>query len=114
MRINDLHCPVRPVQAFADKVKRSMEEEGMRHPVIVVRMPAEDLIAWQQARGLGGRNVPDVPWVNCVCGGTNRVHAAKELGYTHIDCVLAPDFEIALQMQRRQREDFNATAEAKA
>lgn len=106
LAIEDLLCPVRPVPAFADGVKGSLEEEGLRHPVIVVRMPREDLIAYYESRGMTARYVPDRPWINCVCGGTNRVHAAKELGYTHVDCLLVPDFDVALRIQAQQRSTY--------
>ena len=46
---------------------------------------------------------------NVVFGGTNRVTAARKLGYTHIDCVLLPTFELGMRVQDIQRESYNGT-----
>jgi len=109
LRINELYCPVRSVPAFAQGVQASVEREGLRHPVIVVRLPRGDIVSYYRERGLDERFVPEREWLNCVCGGTNRVHAAKELGYEAIDCLLVPDFELAMQIQERHRRTYEPT-----
>lgn len=111
LRIEDLHCGVRSVPAFAEGVKESIEREGLHSPVIVVRMPREDLVEYHTARGMETRFVPTRPWVNVVCGGTNRVEAALALGYEEIDCVLLPDLDLAFQVQARQRNAYAAEAQ---
>ena len=111
LKIKELHCPVRSVPAFAEKLQASIEREGLHSPVIVVRMPREDLVAYQEERNVSTSFIPDRPWLNCVCGGTNRVEAALALGYDEIDCVLLPDLDLAFQVQARQRNAYAATAQ---
>jgi len=106
LKLDELFCPVRHVQTFVAGVQRSIDESGLRHPVIVVRIPREDLIAQHEQWGTTGRSIPDRPWLNVVCGGTNRVEAARGLGFTHIDCLLVPDFDLAMRIQERQRRSY--------
>ncbi len=111
--IEDLHCPCRDVPIFAEEVAESIAREGLANPVIVVRGPREDLERELLAEGSSGKGLPDKPVVNCVWGGTNRISAAKLLGYTHVDCVVLPTFDLASRLQDLQRESYNAT-EARA
>lgn len=113
MPIDDLHCPVRDVAVFADEVAESIKRDGMANPVIVVRGPREDLRAQLRAMGSTGATLPETPVVNCVYGGTNRVSAARKLGYTHIDCILLPEFMLAQRLQDMQRSSYSA-AQAEA
>lgn len=108
LEIKELHIPVRNVQVFTDEVAASIEQDGMANPVIVVRGPREDLV--QELRQLGSeiKNLSEAPVLNCVYGGTNRVFAAKQLGYTHVDCVLLPSFHLGLKLQNLQRESYYA------
>ena len=108
MAIEDLHCPVRDVPVFAEEVAESIAREGLANPIIVVRGPREDLVRQCLARGNTGEHLPDTPVVNCVWGGTNRLSAAKQLGYTHVDCVLLPSFTLATDLQTLQRQSYNA------
>lgn len=112
MDLNELHCPVRDVPVFADEIAESIAGEGLANPVIVVRGPREDLEADIRARGGRGQTLPNDFVVNCVCGGTNRVSAARQLGYTHIDCVLVPTFTLAMTLQDLQRNSYGAKADA--
>lgn len=115
MALNELHCPVRDVPVFADEIAQSIKADGLANPVIVVRGPREDLAVEIEARGGKDRRqikLPDVPVLNCVCGGTNRVSAASQLGYTHIDCVLVPTFALAMKLQELQRNSYGAKAAA--
>ncbi len=106
LALDDLHCPVRDVPVFADKVGASIAEQGLANPVIVVRGPREDLADELTRRGGSGNGLPSTPVVNCVYGGTNRVSAARELGYTHIDCILLPTFALGIKLQNLQRGAF--------
>lgn len=117
MPLDELYCPVRPVQSFVDEVRDSIGDTGLMNPVIVVRKPREDILEYfRETRGGlksgndGGGviplNFPEDPVVNLVWGGTNRVYAVRELGYTHIDCVLVPDFALAYLVQERQRNSY--------
>ena len=109
--LTNLHCPVRSVPSFASGVRESIEREGLHSPVIVVRMPREDLLAFYAERNVDQQTVPAEPWLNVVCGGTNRVEAALALGYEAIDCVLLPDLELALRVQSRQRHKYAASSQ---
>ena len=40
MALNELHCPVRDVPIFADKIAESISADGLANPVIVVRGPS--------------------------------------------------------------------------
>jgi hypothetical protein len=117
MPLDDLYCPVRPVQSFVDEVRESIGDTGLLNPVIVVRKPREDIVDYFKETKGGLKSgsdsgsiipvgFPDGPVVNMVWGGTNRVYAVRELGYTHIDCVLVPDFALAYLVQERQRNSY--------
>ena len=108
MPLDDLHCPVRDVPTFADGVAESIKQQGLANPVIVVRGPREDLMRELRETSAHPR-LPNKPVVNVVFGGTNRVTAARKLGYTHIDCVLLPTFELGMRVQDIQRESYNGT-----
>jgi len=108
IEIEKLYLPVRPVDSFAEDIRLSIKEEGLRQPVLVVPMLRDELIAEYTRRGHGVESVPEQPWLLCVCGGINRIHAARTLGYTHIDCLLVPDFDVAIQLQERQRNEYLA------
>ena len=110
MAISELHRPVSDVPVFADEISKSIEQEGLANPVIVVRGPREDLVMqYERIGSSGGRLLPNKPVLNCVYGGTNRVTAAKQLGYTHIDCILLPTFALGMRLQTLQRESYDAT-----
>ena len=106
MALDALYCPVRDVPAFADELAASIEREGLANPVIVIRGPREDLVAEMRATGTDGKHLPDTPVVNCVYGGTNRVAAARKLGYSHIDCLLLPTFALGERVQEMQRDSY--------
>lgn len=112
MAIEDLVLPVRDVPVFVDELAESIEQHGLANPVIVVRGPKEDLV--RELEGYGSKStssMPDRPVLNCVFGGTNRVVAAKKLGYTHIDCIILPTFALGEKLQHLQRESYRSGAE---
>ena len=111
MAIEDLTTTVRPVPAFAEEVRASIEASGLQNPVIVIRLPREDFISFFASIDYNAEWLPDKPVLNIVCGGANRVFAAKEMGYTHIDCVLIPDPYLAQRVQAIQRGSYGATSE---
>lgn len=106
--LEELFCPVRDVPVFSDELKDSIDGSGLHNPIIVVRSPLEDLVEYYRDRGFSEKYLPDTPVVNCVWGGTNRISAAQKLGYTHIDCVLIPDFFLAMELQDLQRNAYSA------
>ena len=111
MPVDSLWAPVSPVPLFAEEIKESIEAKGLMNPIIVVRLPREDIEhhfkQMKHARKkLPKLAAPDIPVVNVIWGGTNRLAAVKELGYTHVDCVLIPDFHTAILIQDRQRSFY--------
>jgi len=109
MPISKLHRPVSDVPVFVDEVANSIEQDGLANPVIVVRGPREDIVLQYDQAGMPSDRLPNEPVLNCVYGGTNRVSAAKQLGYTHIDCILLPTFVLGARLQTLQRDSYSAT-----
>ena len=84
---------------------------GLVNPIIVVRLPREDVVADWTARKKPVTRLPDRPVLNVVWGGANRLAAAEALGYTHIDCVLLPNFDIGMDVQDAQRYSYREIKE---
>jgi len=122
MPIESLWAPVRTVPSFVDAVRDSIEETGLHNPIIVVRLPREDAVQHFQTMKRATyskrdhppekldppHGFPETPVVNIIWGGSNRLDAIKQLGYTHVDCVLIPDFHVAMQIQEKQRNAYSA------
>jgi hypothetical protein len=113
MPVASLWAPVSTVPIFMEEVKDSIEAHGLLNPLIVVRLPREDILSYFEAVKkvqVTGKNrnanIPDSPVVNAIWGGSNRLSAVKQLGYTHVDCVLIPDFQTAMQVQVCQRATY--------
>lgn len=109
--VKDLWRPVGTVPTFIAELKASIEAKGLANPIIVVRLPREDLIESFRIDSRAVPNyelpsIPDDPVINTVWGGSNRLEAIKQLGYTHVDCVMIPDFQTAMQIQDRQRSSY--------
>ena len=112
--VADLWQSVPVVPAFTEEIKRSVLDKGLINPIIVVRLPREDVLEYFKDKyktldvnGLCDfATMPYTPVANVVWGGTNRVEAVRELGFTHIDCVIIPDFETASQIQDSQRSSY--------
>ena len=118
--VADLWQSVDIVPAFMGEIKKSLLNKGLINPIIVVRMPREDVTEYF-ATNRGTLNVkglrdfstlPYTPIANVVWGGTNRVEAVRELGFTHIDCVIIPDFETASRIQDTQRSSYKGIKNA--
>ena len=112
MSVDDLWQPVRTVPVFVDEVRNSIGEAGLMNPLIVVRTPREDVVRHYRDKhkaisGTLPKSLPDTPVINTIWGGSNRLDAVKQLGYTHVDCVLIPDFFTAMRVQTEQRNAYN-------
>jgi len=113
MPIESLWAPVCTVPIFTEEVKGSIADAGLMNPLIVVRLPREDALRYFSHRR-GERwivppqwdEAPDKPILNTIWGGSNRLAAIKELGYTHVDCVLIPSFQAATAVQEQQRASY--------
>ena len=112
--VDDLWQSVDVVPAFMGEIKKSLLNKGLINPIIVVRLPREDVTEYfaktRRSLNISGlrdfSTLPYTPIANVVWGGTNRVEAVRELGFTHIDCVIIPDFETASQIQDSQRSSY--------
>ena len=120
MPVEDLWPPVSVVPVFVDEVRESIKEKGLMNPIIVVRLPKEDIDKHFEQMNFGRKravtSLPDSPVINVIWGGSNRLEAVKQLGYTHVDCVLIPDFFAAMEVQNLQRNTYkkgNASATGK-
>ena len=116
MPIEALWAPVSVVPAFVAELGVSIKERGLLNPVVVVRAPREDVIRHFQAvkaglpEGTKGALPPGLPEeevINAIWGGSNRVAAARDLGYGEIDCVIVHDFYTAAALQDAQRMSYN-------
>ena len=120
MSVESLWPPVSEVPIFVEELVESIKEKGLLNPIIVVRQPREDVIAYLYSMGIAGKikrgigpkavhpNLPDVPVINAIWGGSNRLAAVKKIGYTHVDCVLVPDFQTAMLIQTQQRDSYKS------
>jgi len=113
LAIEDLFAPVSTVSAFTEEIRESIEQSGLMNPIIVVRLPREDAVRHFKKSSGEARNAaplptgfPEAPVINMIWGGSNRVAAAKLLGYTHVDCVIIPDFYVAGAAQNQQRAAY--------
>ena len=94
---------------FYEPLKKSIQKEGLHNPLITVECTRLELKG-QKAKW--GDAISDLPfWLNedlnkkilVIWGGSNRLHVAIELGYTHIDCVMIPTFDAARKLQKTHR-----------
>ena len=123
MPVDDLWPPVKTVPVFVDEVKDSIDEQGLINPIIVVRAPREDMVDYfvRAKKAIKSPdldpeeslpyNMPDTPVINAIWGGSNRLDAIKQLGYTHVDCVIIPDFHTAMKVQDIQRDSYKEIKE---
>ena len=90
-------------------VKESIQKEGLHNPLITVKCTRQQLKG-QKAKW--GKELNELPfWIAedldkemlVIWGGSNRLYAAIELGYTHVDCVMIPTFEEARKLQKTHR-----------
>ena len=117
IRVDDIWASVPKAEVhngieFYKPVKESIAKEGMHWPIMIVNCSRAELkgqkAKWKQ-------KINDLPFwmaedlnarMNVVWGGSNRLWIARELGYTHIDCAVMPNFETAHALQKTMRENF--------
>ena len=100
---------------FYDTVKKDIAKNGMKFPLLVVTSTRRELLIQKH---IWGTNIKELPfkqtekWEDLnklqytVWGGSNRLIAVKELGYTHIDCAMMLGFEHARSHQKVQRKPY--------
>jgi len=86
-----------------NEVKKSIEEIGLQHPIVVIRTDAN---VWAKEKKEKYPQILDAPKVNFrlyqIRFGHNRVEAYKALGYTKIPAILADNAEHAADIGREQ------------
>ena len=110
--LKELHCHARIENPlFMDKVEKSIAEFGLQNPIVVVPITIQ---RWRDLKQYNPDILPapeghpqDIVFqVRC---GNNRVRVARELGFTHIDCIvvekMADSNSICLK-QRVQQTDW--------
>ena len=116
--VNDIWASVPKAEIHRGKefyrpLKKDIQKNGLRWPIMVVKATREDVkyqkAKWQQALcDLPFWMAQDMSEIQLVVwGGSNRLYAARELGYTHIDCAILPDFESAHRLQKVMREEYH-------
>ena len=109
-------APIHRGVEFYEPIKKDIQKNGMRHPIMVVHSTWKELI---EQKDYWGENMEPLPFwqpylpdshldnkIYVVWGGSNRWHIGMELGYTHIDCALMPSFGIAYELQKVMRAPY--------
>lgn len=78
---------------FYKPLVKDIEANGLTFPLLVVRATEQQLL--EQKKKYKDK-ILELPTLTedtqlVVWGGSNRIRAAEELGYTHIDCVIFED-----------------------
>jgi len=98
---------------FYHNVKQDISANGLKFPLLVVECTFSQLKAQKEKYKKRILDLPtgykDTDTVYVIWGGSNRLSIAKELQYTHVDCVLYPngDFARAFADQALQRNPYN-------
>ena len=130
--IEDLYCSSLPVLKlknniknevvdFKNKLTNSLKTKGMQFPIIVVKASYKTLSDWMYAKlneSISGKiSMTKFPFTKqesqstqkflwSVWGGSQRVYAAKKLGYTHIDGIILPTIESTFEQQEKMRKPY--------
>ena len=108
---------------FCQQVKERIEQDGLALPLLCADMALERLIEWyetyqktEEKHGMLSPNTyPKTDRCIVVFGGNTRLVIAKELGYTHIDCIVldwendrveGERIDYMWELQRKQRREF--------
>ena len=111
-------CPTTTL--FTQQVKKRLAQEGLALPLLCVDLALERLTEWYKETEGGNMLSPESYPKNreravAVFGGNTRLVAAKELGYTHIDCIildwkndriLGERIEYMWDLQKKQQREF--------
>lgn len=110
--VHELWTSVREVDKFQRLLLEDLPKNGLVNPILVVDATFAELFNQKKRYGMAMLEPPtgfrphDKIYV--VWGGTQRVNAAKKLGYTHVDCVIYNnDFAAAFKDQALHRKDYN-------
>ena len=112
-------CPIPPAHEI--QVKESIQQQGLTHPLLCTNIATKRLIEWYTTYSMkhdkesmcSPNTYPKTDRCIAVFGGNTRLAIAKELGYTHIDCIVLNwkndkvkgkriDYMYELQMKQRR------------
>lgn len=99
---------------FKKNLVNDIRRDGMHFPIMVVKTSHKQLL---EAKDMWRDKINILPfWHNdrnpqskyqwSVWGGSQRIDAAKILGYTHIDCAVLPSIAKAITHQKEMRTPF--------
>lgn len=104
---------------FLDNLKNDISVDGMHFPILVVDVTRKELIVRKRQHGNNirelpfdrfDRNTPNSVHLSIkhkvIWGGCQRYYAAKDLGYTHIDCARIPALNTARKLQAQMRAPY--------
>lgn len=100
---------------FFENLKKDITKDGLHFPIMAVHT---NYVKLERAKERWGKKIRELPfWHNeinkhkkliwSVWGGSNRLEAANQLGYTHIDCAVLPNIAKAISLQKIMRKPFN-------
>lgn len=103
---------------FKTNLINDIKRDGLYFPIMVCYTTRSVLIEAKEYFENKGATVAGLPfWHNDInphvkklwsCwGGSQRLDAAKKLGYTHIDCAVLPSIAKACSHQKEMRKPFN-------
>ena len=106
-------------------VKESIQQQGLTHPLLCTNIATKRLIEWYTTYSMkhnkenmcSPNTYPKTDRCIAVFGGNTRLVIAKELGYTHIDCIVLNwkndevkgkriDYMYELQRKQRRAGDY--------
>ncbi len=101
---------------FKKNLINDIQKDGMYFPIMVVRSSHKELL---EAKEKWRNKINTLPfWHNDrnpqskyqygVWGGSQRLHVAKILGYTHIDAAILPSIAKAINLQKEMRKPFES------
>lgn len=99
-------------QPFFEPLKEDIITNGLHFPILVVECTYADLKKQKNKHKQAILDLPeghqDTDIFYVVWGGSNRTAAAKELGYSHVDCVIYPNgnFDAAFRDQALHRQPY--------
>lgn len=99
---------------FYENVKADIAADGLIFPLLCVHATKQKMI---ETKKRYKKSICDLPFdidapgdLNekhyVIWGGSNRVRAAEDLGYTHIDCAIIPELSTAHRLQKDMRQPF--------
>lgn len=110
--ISHLWVSVRETERLQKLLLKDLPVNGLKNPILVVDATFAELEKQKTRYGVAMHDIPKGfnpnDRIYVIWGGSQRVMAAKKLGYTHIDCVIYDnDFASAFKSQQLHRKDYD-------